>query len=91
MRCNCTAATAPRASSRWKSCCAICVHQILEGTNEVMRVIVSRYLLGSTRSCADAHRGFQQEHQDMTTHDDSAPVLFEERSAAGGRRTASPR
>ncbi|MFA5589441.1 MAG: acyl-CoA dehydrogenase family protein [Lysobacteraceae bacterium] len=25
------------------------VHQILEGTNEVMRVIVSRYLLGSTR------------------------------------------
>lgn len=25
------------------------VHQILEGTNEVMRVIVSRYLLGGTR------------------------------------------
>jgi len=36
------------AITRSSACCAIVrVHQILEGTNEVMRLIVSRAMLGN--------------------------------------------
>ena len=49
-RCNCSAAMAisPNTASR-RSCAILRVHQILEGTNEIMRVIVARSLLETRR------------------------------------------
>ncbi len=47
-RCRFTAATAICATTRSSACLRdVRVHQILEGTNEIMRVIVSRDLLGN--------------------------------------------
>jgi alkylation response protein AidB-like acyl-CoA dehydrogenase len=49
-RCRSTAATAISRTTAWKSWCGILrVHQILEGTNEIMRVVVARKVLGGNR------------------------------------------
>ena len=46
--CSCMAATAICAIIRSSACLRdVRVHQILEGTNEIMRLIVSRAMLGN--------------------------------------------
>ena len=41
--CSCTAATATSRTTRWSGIVRdLRVHQILEGTNEIMRVIIAR-------------------------------------------------
>ncbi len=50
--CNCMAATATCAIIRSSACLRdVRVHQILEGTNEIMRLIISRRLLDGDDAC----------------------------------------
>ena len=44
-RCSCMAATATSRTMASSYYLRDCVHQILEGTNEIMRVIIARRLL----------------------------------------------
>ncbi|MDF5977490.1 hypothetical protein P4114_02515 [Pseudomonas aeruginosa] len=50
---RCTAATAISTIIRWSAGYATPAYQILEGTNETMRVIAARRLLGAGRSMLD--------------------------------------